>query len=222
MSSLNTSLLSQPLTPVDDRCIFAFNIPELSNITPYNLPSTYNQTSVFSPQTDFNTAPDSAFSSCHKDVRHVSMPADLLQGYMPVFAGPSFPLKVNSNPDPTLKVRPFSIKIEHRRSQQGSSASGATTSGPTFSGGYKKPAAMRRRSLGHTGKIGAGRVNKNVVVLRLKKCTFKIGTKISSAFRLGNGSDENCRKNKYYFLWDEIGILHNGSSIIVSDSCWYR
>ena len=171
---LNVSLLSDPLTPVDNRGIFSFNIPELSNIAPYN-PSSTLLTPLATP---FCSVPAiSVF-------RPVSLPIIFREKRRIVNCFP--PTIIDPDPDHTLKVRPFSIKIESRQDETPSSEL------------FKKPAAKKRSmDLGQTRKIRSRRRNR--LMVQMKKCSNRIKMRLST-LRQHNKTDEMNRRRKHYFL----------------------
>ena len=171
---LKVSLLCDPLTPVDNRGIFSFNIPELSNITPYNPSST-----LLNPFTNPLCSVPATLV-----FRPVSLPIILTEKRL---IGNCFPpTMIESNPDHTLKVRPFSIKIESQQDETPSSEL------------FKKPAAKKRyMKLGQTRKIRSKR--RNGLVVLMNKCSSRIRMQLST-LRQHNKTDEMDRRRKHYFL----------------------
>ena len=96
------------------------------------------------------------------------------------------PTIFDSDPDHTLKVRPFSLKLESRQDETSSSEL------------FKKPAAKKRSmELVQTRKIRSRR--RNGLVEQTKKFSIRIRMRLST-LRQHNKTDEMKRRRKHYFL----------------------
>ena len=175
LSQLDNSTCSKPCSPVNNKSVFSFHIPDVSNINPFHV--SFRPTCVSTPRKS----------------HHVSMPALIrkpkqMSSYK---TGSLGNIKLNHD----FKMRPFSIKVQSYRSDIND-----VTKCETF----KKPKAGRRSSDLQAPRKNKARRLKISTSLLMKKVTLKMRIGFSCTSRQQHDIDMALkRRRKHYFMWNK-------------------
>ena len=177
LSLLDDSTCSEPCSPVHNKSLFPFHIPDVSNLNPFHV--SLRPTCVSTPKKS-RRRNHSLPSLIHKPKRMPSYKTGSLGN-----------MELNQD----FKVRPFSIRVESNRSD---------INNVTKCKAFKKPKAGRRSSLDREAprKNKAQQVRINTS-LWMKNVTLKMRIGFSCTSRQQHDIDMAMkRRRKHYFMWN--------------------